>query len=492
MVSVSASVVPVHPASSAFTATAAVQRMRAGFDSGRTRPIAWRRAQLSALRRLLVENQGALHAALYADLRKSPTEADLTEIGILVREIDHTLRHLGRWLKPRRVAVPLVVLPSTATVVREPLGVVTVIAPWNYPVQLLFAPLIGAIAAGNTVVLKPSELAVTTSALIATLVPGYLDREAVAVVVGGVPETTELLAQRVDHIFYTGNGVVARIVLQAAAVHLTPVTLELGGKSPVWVDDTADLPSAARRIAWGRFVNAGQTCVAPDYVLTTPAVAARLEPLLVSAIAELYGADPRASADYGRIVNARQFDRLAGMLEQGRLVTGGEYDRNELYIAPTVLADVDLASPVMTDEIFGPILPIVTVPGLDDAITFITARDKPLALYAFTRSRRAERALLTRTSSGGVGLGAPMSHLMVPGLPFGGVGPSGMGSYHGERSVAVFSHDKAVLRTPAHPDVLGLVAAPYARRRTRLVRRLVSTLRAETRPAGAFEPRRRG
>ncbi|WEO76740.1 aldehyde dehydrogenase family protein [Cryobacterium sp. SO2] len=480
MTSASASAAPTlsTPAVPVAGATAAVMRMRAGYDSGRTRPIAWRRAQLRALRRLLTENQGALQDALHADLRKSPTESDVTEIGILVREIDHTLRHLGRWLKPRRVPVPLVVLPSTATIVREPLGVVTVIAPWNYPVQLLLAPLIGAIAAGNTVVLKPSELAEATSALIARLVPVYLDREAVAVVEGGIPETTELLAQRVDHIFYTGNGVVARIVLQAAALHLTPVTLELGGKSPVWVDDTADLPSAARRIAWGRFVNAGQTCVAPDYVLTTPAVAARLEPLLVHAIAELYGTDPRTSADYGRIVNARQFDRLVGMLDQGRLVTGGGVDRSELYIAPTVLADVDPVSPVMTDEIFGPILPIVTVPGLEDAIAFITARDKPLALYAFTRNRQAERALLARTSSGGVGLGAPMSHLMVPGLPFGGVGPSGMGSYHGEHTVELFSHDKAVLRTPAHPDVLGLVAAPYARRRTWLVRRLVSTLRA--------------
>ncbi|TFC59949.1 aldehyde dehydrogenase family protein [Cryobacterium sp. TMB1-7] len=459
------------------TAVVAVQRMRDGFDSGRTRPVAWRRAQLRALRRLLVENRAELRDALYADLRKSPTEADLTEIGILVREIDHTLKHLGRWLRPRRVPVPLVVLPSTAQIVREPLGVVTVIAPWNYPVQLLFAPLIGALAAGNTVVLKPSELAVATSSLIARLVPTYLDRDAVAVVEGGVPETTELLAQRVDHIFYTGNGTVGRIVLRAAALHLTPVTLELGGKSPVWVDDTADLASAARRIAWGRFVNAGQTCVAPDYLLTTPAVAARLEPLLVSAIAELYGADPRASRDYGRIVNVRQFNRLAGMLDQGRLVTGGLVDAAELYIAPTILADVDVASPVMTEEIFGPILPIVTVSGLDEAIAFITAREKPLALYAFTRSRAVARALLTRTSSGGVGIGAPMSHLAVPGLPFGGVGASGMGSYHGERSVAQFSHEKSVLRTPAHPDVLGLVAAPYVRRRTRLVRRLVSTLR---------------
>jgi len=459
---------------------AAVQRMRDGFDSGLTRPLTWRRDQLKALRRLLVENREALRIALHSDLRKSATEADLTEIGILVREIDHTLGHLARWTRPRRVLVPVVLLPSTARVMREPLGVVTVIAPWNYPVQLLLAPLIGALAAGNTVVLKPSELAVATSTLLARLVPAYLDREAVTVVEGGIPETTELLAQRVDHIFYTGNGAVGRIVLQAAASHLTPVTLELGGKSPVWVDASADLASAARRIAWGRFVNAGQTCVAPDYVLTAPAVAARLEPLLVSAIADLYGADPRSSPDYGRIVNERQFNRLTAMLDQGRLVTGGVTDAAERYIAPTVLADVDLDSAVMTEEIFGPILPIVTVTGLDEAISFIRARDKPLALYAFTRSRTAERALLTRTSSGAVGLGAPMSHLMVPDLSFGGVGASGMGSYHGEASVALFSHDKAVLRTPPHPDVLGLVAAPYARRRTRLVRRLVSTLPSTT------------
>ncbi|MBT2532549.1 aldehyde dehydrogenase family protein [Arthrobacter sp. ISL-48] len=455
-----------------------VLRLRDSFNSGRTRPLEWRRGQLAAVRRMLVENRDALREALYADLRKSGIESDLTEIGMLIREIDHTLRYLKRWQAPRRVRVPILMGPGTAQIVRESLGVVAVIAPWNYPLQLLLAPAIGAIAAGNTVVLKPSELASHTSSLIARLVPRYLDQSAVAVVEGGIPETTELLEQKLNHIFYTGNATVGRIVLRAAAAHLTPVTLELGGKSPVWVDATADLVSAARRIVWGRFLNAGQTCVAPDFVLTTPDVAARLEPLLTDAIAELYGPNPQSSPDYGRIINDRQFGRLAGMLNDGRLVTGGVTDAAERYISPTILADVDSASTVMTEEIFGPILPIITVASLDEAIAFIGARDKPLALYAFTNSSETRNALLSRTSSGAVGIGACVAHLMVPGLPFGGVGASGMGSYHGGHSMALFSHDKAVLSIPARPDVLGLVHAPYERRRTRLAHRLITRLRS--------------
>lgn len=456
-----------------------VQGLRGSFNTGRTRPLEWRRGQLKAVRRMLVENRNAWRDALYADLGKSGTESDLTEIGILIREVDHTLRHMKTWLAPRRVRVPIVMGPGIAAIMREPLGVVAVIGPWNYPLQLLLGPAIGAIAAGNAVLLKPSELAAHTSSLIARLIPQYLDQSAVVVVEGGVPETTELLEQKLDHIFYTGNGTVGRIVLRAAAAHLTPVTLELGGKSPVWVDATADLISAAHRIVWGRFLNAGQTCVAPDFVLTTPDIAARLEPLLIDAIAQLYGPDPQSSPDYGRIINDRQFGRLTGLLNDGRVVAGGVTDAAQRYISPTILADVDPESTVMKEEIFGPILPIVTVASLDEAIDFIRARDKPLALYAFTNSSEARNALLNRTSSGAVGIGAPVAHLMVPGLPFGGVGASGMGSYHGQHSIALFSHDKAVLSIPTRPDVLGLVHPPYARRRTRLAHWLITRLRRE-------------
>ncbi|MDX3575035.1 aldehyde dehydrogenase family protein, partial [Streptomyces sp. ID05-47C] len=330
----------------------------------------------------------------------------------------------------------------------DPLGVVLVIAPWNYPAQLLLAPLVGALAAGNAVLVKPSELAPATSAALARLLPAYLDTDAVAVVEGGIPQTTALLAERFDHIFYTGNGAVGRIVMRAAAEHLTPVTLELGGKSPAFVDRGTDLTVVADRLARGKFLNAGQTCVAPDYVLTDPETAAALEPLLAEAVEKVHGADPQTSGEYGRIINERHFDRLTGLLDSGRVVVGGSSDRQDKYIAPTVLADVDPASPVMREEIFGPILPIVTADGLDDAIAFINDRDKPLALYVFSESEETRARIAAETSSGGLGHGLPLAHLTVSDLPFGGVGESGMGNYHGRYSMETFSHRKAVLEKP--------------------------------------------
>ncbi|MFD5403288.1 aldehyde dehydrogenase family protein [Streptomyces griseorubiginosus] len=426
-----------------------VARLRATFGSGRTKPVEWRTTQLRRLRELLTENGTELAAALHADLGKSSTEAFRTEIDFTIREIDHTLDHLTDWLRPESAPVPAHLgADATAWTQYDPLGVVLVIAPWNYPAQLLLAPVVGALAAGNAVVAKPSELAPATSAAIARLVPAYLDTDAVAVVEGGVPETTALLAERFDHIFYTGNGTVGRIVLRAAAEHLTPVTLELGGKSPAFVDRDADLAVVADRLVRGKFLNAGQTCVAPDYVLTDPETAAALEPLFVKAVETLYGADPAASGEYGRIVNERHFDRLTGLLDSGRTVVGGESDRRAKYIAPTVLADVDPEAPVMREEIFGPILPIVTVDGLDAAIDFINDRDKPLALYVFTDSDTTRGRIADETSSGGLGYGLPLAHLTVSDLPFGGVGESGMGNYHGRYSIETFSHRKAILEKP--------------------------------------------
>ncbi|MFE6337161.1 aldehyde dehydrogenase family protein [Streptomyces sp. NPDC057806] len=426
-----------------------VARLRAAFRTGRTKPVEWRVTQLRDLRAMLTENTPELAAALHADLGKSATEARRTEIGFTVREIDHTLAHLDDWLRPEPAPVPdHLGADARAWTQYDPLGVVLVIAPWNYPAQLLLTPLLGALAAGNAVVAKPSELAPATSAVLARLLRTYLDPEAVAVVEGGVPETTALLAERFDHIFYTGNGTVGRIVMRAAAEHLTPVTLELGGKSPAFVDRDADLKVVADRLAAGKFLNAGQTCVAPDYVLTDPATAAALEPELVRAVESLYGTDPAASPEYGRIVNERHFDRLSGLLDSGRVVLGGSGDRASKYLAPTVLADVDPASPVMSEEIFGPVLPIVTVPGLDEAIGFINDRDKPLALYVFTESDDTRRRIAAETSSGGLGLGLPLAHLTVSDLPFGGVGESGTGNYHGRYSLETFSHRKAVLEKP--------------------------------------------
>ncbi|WP_082518962.1 aldehyde dehydrogenase family protein [Leifsonia sp. Leaf336] len=453
-----------------------VAALRAAFDAGRTKPLRWRLAQLDGLRRMLTERAAEFEDALLEDLAKNPTESQIAELGFVVGEIDHMRRNLRRWLRPRRVAVPGALMPARAQVVLEPVGVVLVIAPWNYPVQLLLAPLVGALAAGNAVVLKPSELAPATSAAMARLVPQYLDPTAVAVVEGAVDETTALLAERWDHIFFTGNGRVGRIVAAAAAEHLTPVTLELGGKSPVYVDDSVDLAAAARRIAWGKFMNAGQTCVAPDYILASRTVAGRLADELSTALRALYGDDPAQSPDYGRIVNERQFDRLSGLLGAGRTAVGGESDAASRYLAPTVLIDVPRDSAVMGEEIFGPVLPIVTVDGLDDAIAFIRSGDKPLALYLFSERREVRRRFLTDTSSGAVGFGVPAAHLAVGGLPFGGVGESGSGAYHGRRSLETFSHEKAVLSKPLAPDTLQLIYPPYTEAKDRFARGLLRKL----------------
>lgn len=426
-----------------------VARLRATFRTGRTKPVEWRTGQLRRLRAMLTERGAELAAALHADLGKSAREAYGSEIDFTVREIDHTLDHLAEWLRPEPAPVPAHVgADATAWTQYDPLGVVLVIAPWNYPAQLLLAPVAGALAAGNAVVAKPSELAPATSAALARLLPAYLDTDAVAVVEGGVPETTALLAERFDHIFYTGNGVVGRVVMRAAAEHLTPVALELGGKSPAFVDRDTDLTVVADRLARGKFLNAGQTCVAPDYVLTDPGTAAALEPALAKAVEKLFGSEPKESGEYGRIVNERHFDRLGGLLGSGRVVFGGDTDRAVRYIAPTVLADVDPDSPVMREEIFGPILPIVTVPDLDGAIDFVNDRDKPLALYVFSESDETRARFAAETSSGALGHGLPLAHLTVSDLPFGGVGESGMGSYHGRYSIETFSHRKAVLQKP--------------------------------------------
>lgn len=446
------------------TASTAVARARRAFDSGVTKPRAWREAQLRALRTLLVDHEAEVAEALHADLGKSATEAWITETGFVVREIDHTLRHLKAWTAPRRVPVPLSLTPGRARVVREPLGVVLVIAPWNYPVQLCLAPLVGALAAGNAVVVKPSEVAPATSGVLARLVPQYLDRSAVQVLEGGVPETTALLAQRFDHIFYTGNGTVGRIVLEAAARHLTPVTLELGGKSPAYVSDDADLEVTAQRLVWGKFTNAGQTCVAPDYVLASRTTLEALKPLLAQGIQAAFGDDPAQSGEYGRIVSARHFERLTAMVDHDRIVTGGRSDASSRYLEPTVVEVDDPDDPrqmVMSEEIFGPVLPLVEVDGLDAAVDFVNRREKPLALYVFTSSERVRRRFVRDTSSGALAFNVPLAHLAVPGLPFGGVGASGTGAYHGEHSVDLFSHSKAVLSLPTRPDGTVLVRPPF-------------------------------
>lgn len=461
---------PTAPATLSIPET--VAQLRTTFQSGRTRPLAWRRQQLQRLRAMLVKRESDLLGALKTDLGKHPTEAWATDIGFVISEIDHALKHLRAWTRPERVWAPLVTRPARARIVREPLGVVLVIAPWNYPVQLLLSPLVGALAAGNCVVAKPSEVAASTSAAMARLLPKYLDTDAVAVVEGAVPETQALLAERFDYVFYTGNGKVGRIVMEAVAKHLTPVTLELGGKSPVIVDGTANLDVAARRVAWGKYLNAGQTCIAPDYVLVARDREEQFVEQVRRAVFDFYGADPKASPDYGRIVNGAHVKRLRGLLDGGEATVGGTVDADDRYVAPTVLQQVDPAAPVMEEEIFGPILPIVPVDDVDAAIEFVNEREKPLALYVFADSRPVQQRVLDATSSGGVAVNATMFHVAVPELPFGGIGPSGMGAYHGEASFRTFSHAKSVLRKSTRPDP-DLAYPPYTSRKDKLMRRFL-------------------
>ena len=456
--------------------TETVERLRNYFASDVTRDFGWRRQQLDALERLLVDGATDIVEALRADLHKHPTESLITEIDFVLAELRLTRRKLRRWMRGSRERVPLALAPATARTVPQPLGTVLIVGPWNYPLQLLLAPLVGALAAGNTVVIKPSELAPATSAVVARLVEKYLDPAAVAVMEGGAEVSGWLLDQPWDHIFYTGGGRVAKIVAEKAASHLTPVTLELGGKSPVFVDGTGNLKAVARRIAWAKFINAGQTCVAPDYVLVTPDAQERLQVELAGAIRELYGDDPSLSDDYGRIISTDHYLRLTSMLRLGTVVSGGRKEVGTRYLEPTILADVLPTSTVMTEEIFGPVLPVVSIPDAEAAIAFINQRDKPLALYVMSARHSVRRAFRERTSSGALDINVGVAHMSVPGLPFGGVGASGMGAYHGKRSFDVFSHQRAVFSKPLFPDTLRLIYPPYTPRKSRFVTALLRRL----------------
>ena len=451
---------------------AVVEGLRRVFRRGVTRPVGWRIAQLEALSRMLVERRDELEDAVLQDLGKAPGETRTTEIALLQLELRHIRRNLYRWLRPRPAAVPLPVQPGRAATVFEPLGVALVIGTWNYPLLLTLSPVAGALAAGDAVVLKPSELAPATSALLAELLPRVLDARAVAVVEGGVDETTGLLEQRFDVILCTGSARVGRVVLEAAAKHLTPVVLELGGKCPAYVDASADLDVVADRIAWGKFMNAGQTCVAPDHVLAGPGVTAALVPRLEAAARRMYGGDPLANEAYCRIVNERQFDRLVPLLTDGAVAFGGRHDRGSRRIEPTVLTGVRDDAEVMQQEVFGPILPILEVAGEAAAIERVAAGPKPLSAYVFSGARDLRRAWTEGTSSGSLVFGVPLLQLAVPTAPFGGVGESGTGSYHGRRSLVAFSHEKTVFAKPTRPDTVRLLAPPFTRAKQAVIDRI--------------------
>ena len=443
------------------------EQLKKTYESGRTRPLAWRRAQLNALRRLVTENRDAFVSSAMADLGKPAAETVLMELNLVAGEAQFVRNRLSLWTARHPKAMHWMLQPAAGWTIAEPKGVVLIISPWNYPVLLALEPMADALAAGNAVCLKPSELSPNTSKLLAELVPQYLDSEAVRVVEGGPKETGELLKCPFNHIFYTGGGHVGKIVMRAAAEHLTPVTLELGGKSPCFVDRTADINVAARRIAWGKFTNAGQTCVAPDYVLATSDVIEPLAGKIAEAVTRFFGSDPQHSDSFGRIINARHFDRLTALLPDpkspatGRTVCGGNTRRDDLYIAPTVLLGVKPDALMMQEEIFGPILPILEVADAKAAVEFITARPRPLAAYAFTGSKRVRRMFEREVSCGALGFNLPLGHLISSWLPFGGVGASGMGSYHGKAGFLEFSHVKTVVGKPAVPDTLSLVYPPY-------------------------------
>lgn len=450
---------------------ATVAELRSAAASRITQGIEWRESQLDALKRMLIEQEAEFLAALAADLHKPALEAWSGETGFVASEADYARKRVRRWMKERRVRTPMLGQPARSWLQPEPLGVVLIIGAWNYPLQVTLSPAVSAIAAGNTVLLKPSELAPATSATLAKFVPRYLDIRAIRVIEGGVPETTALLAERFDHIVYTGNGRVGRIVMQAAAQHLTPVTLELGGKSPCVVLPDADIDTTARRIAWGKFMNAGQICISPDYVLTDAATEPKLIDALRREVQKMFGADPKQSSDFARIVNSRHCERLTKLLSSGEAVIGGDADAAQRYIAPTVLRNVAPDSAIMQEEIFGPLLPIVRTESLEQSVAFIAARDKPLAAYLFSRDRAAEQRFLAAVSAGMVCINDVLMFTTVPELPHGGVGESGMGGFKGQAGFDRMSHLKVVMRRGLWPDP-ALRYAPYTPQKVAALRRL--------------------
>lgn len=438
-----------------------VARQREFFLSGATRPAAWRKAQLEALKALFTENHDELCDALWKDLRRNVIDADLMDVAYNVKAADYALNHLDTWMAPERVHTPLVLQPGHVRVRRDPLGVTLIIGAWNEPFMLLFAPLVAAFAGGNTAVLKPSELAVACSAAAARLVPKYFDPRAVAVVEGAVPETTALLEQEWDFIFFTGSPQIGKIIHQAAAKNLTPCVLELGGKNPTIVHSTANLKVAARRIANGRYLNSGHICTAPDHVLVWPEVKAAFVRHLAETIREFYGDEPKLSPDYGRVINQRNFDRLVGLLASGKAAVGGQTDPTERYIAPTVLVDVSPESPIMQDEVFGPILPVLEIGSVEAVIDWVNSRPRPLGLYVFAEDLSVAERIIDATESGDAVINDCTIHPLVPELPFGGVGDSGMGKYHGKWGFDAFTNARGILYHSAKIDP-GVRYPPYA------------------------------
>lgn len=428
--------------------------MRSYFASGATRSYSFRKQQLIALRKEIVAREQEIYAALYADLKKSPEECWVTENGFVLSELDHAINWLSAWMEPEHKSTNLLNFPSKSRVVKEPLGVVLIIGPWNYPLQLLFTPLIGAIAAGNCVVLKPSEFAAATDAVMQKIIAAIFPIAYVSYVPGDGATVIPAMMNHFtfDHVFYTGSTAVGKIIYKMAAERLVPVTLELGGKSPCVVTEDANIKVAANRIVVTKFSNAGQMCIAPDYVLVHESVKQLLVEALKKKIVQFFSAQPMNSHEYGKIINEKQFNRLVTYLSEGKILHGGDYDKNQLFIAPTLIEDVSLDDAIMTDEIFGPVLPIITYQTAEEALAIINRNPNPLAFYVFTNNSKEANTWLEKVPSGAACINNASWHATNHHLPFGGRGFSGSGRYHGKYSFDTFSHEKAVLQTPAWFD----------------------------------------
>jgi aldehyde dehydrogenase (NAD+) len=430
-----------------------ISQQKAFFHTHQTLSLSFRVDALNKLGQAVRKYEDELLQALKADLNKSELEAYSSEIGIVLKEIGFVLKHLRSWARPKRVRTPLTHIGSRSTIYKEPYGVALIIAPWNFPFQLAIAPLIGAIAAGNCAIVKPSELTPTTSEVIAMLIRETYPEEYITVVQGGVDASQALLKEKVDYIFFTGSVPVGKVIMEAAAKQLIPSTVELGGKSPCIVHEDAHLKLAARRIAWGKFMNAGQTCIAPDYIYVHQSVKEAFISHLKGAIEQLYGENPMENESYTRIVSDKHFNRLQAFLNDGKVIIGGKSNRDQLRIEPTVLSEITWDSSVMQDEIFGPILPVLAYNDIEQVLGEINSRPKPLSLYIFTESKSITQQVLAGASFGGGCVNDTVYHFTSPYLPFGGVGSSGIGAYHGQSSFELFSHRKSVLKQTTLFDI---------------------------------------
>lgn len=442
------------------------------FSSGKTRDVSVRIEQLKKLKQLLIDNEQLLIEEVHKDFSKSAFETYVTEIGLVITDINFALKNIDQWTKEQAVSTSLVNFPSKNFIITEPYGCALIIAPWNYPILLALQPLVGAIAAGNTAILKPSELTPNTSSTLERLISNEFSPEYIKVVLGGVEESSALVKMDFDYIFFTGSTKVGKIIMREAAEKLTPLTLELGGKSPCIVEETANIEISAKRIAWGKFINAGQTCVAPDYLLVQESVKEQFLEYLKQAVIQLYGEDPKNSPDFPRIINHTHFDRLKLLLSDGDIVVGGEVDRESKYIAPTVIDNITLDDAIMKEEIFGPILPVLSFNKMEECEKIINARPRPLALYVFTSTQDVEDKILRNISFGGGAVNDTIAQLGNHHLSFGGVGASGFGSYHGKASFDSFSHKKSVMKKPFWPD-LPFRYAPYGDVKLELVKKIL-------------------